>query len=196
MRLFTPTQSRRLNEVMGFLFLAAGILVLLSFASFHPSDPSWNTVSETKGAQNLIGPAGAWLADFFLQAFGLAAFVFPVLMFGLGWKWIRSEVLTAPAVKIFGSATLVFSACGAAALLPDWRMFDRTIMPGGAVGFLVAGMLRQSLNVAGAAVVLTTAPGTGGRPGGGVDVAAWATRAPPTTTTAASTKANHRRGSP
>ena len=157
MRLFTPTQSRRLNEVMGFLFLAAGILVLLSFASFHPSDPSWNTVSETKGAQNLIGPAGAWLADFFLQAFGLAAFVFPVLMFGLGWKWIRSEVLTAPAVKIFGSATLVFSACGAAALLPDWRMFDRTIMPGGAVGFLVAGMLRQSLNVAGAAVVLTTA---------------------------------------
>ena len=157
MRLFTPTQSRRLNEVMGFLFLAAGILVLLSFASFHPTDPSWNTVSETRAAENLIGPVGAWFADFFLQAFGLAAFVFPVLMFGLGWKWIRSEVLAAPAVKIFGSATLVVSCCGAAALLPDWRIFDRTIMPGGAVGFLVAGGLRNSLNLAGSAVVLATA---------------------------------------
>ena len=157
MRLFTPTQSRRLNEVMGFLFLAAGILVLLSFASFHPTDPSWNTVSETRAAQNLIGPAGAWFADFFLQAFGLAAFVFPVLMFGLGWKWIRSEVLAAPAVKIFGSATLVVSCCGVAALLPDWRIFDRTIMPGGAVGFLVSGVLRNSLNLAGSAVVLATA---------------------------------------
>ena len=142
---------------MGFLFLAAGILVLLSFASFHPADPSWNTVSETRAAQNLIGPAGSWFADFFLQAFGLAAFVFPVLMFGLGWKWIRSEVLAAPVIKIFGSATLVASCCGVAALLPDWRIFDRTIMPGGAVGFLAAGALRNSLNLAGSAVVLATA---------------------------------------
>ena len=141
---------------MGFLFLAAGILVLLSFASFHPIDPSWNTVTESRAAENLIGPVGAWLADFFLQTFGLAAFVFPVLMFGLGWKWIRSEVLIAPSAKILGSATLVMSVCGAAALLPDWRLFDRTIMPGGAVGFLVAGSLRHSLNLAGAAVILVT----------------------------------------
>ena len=115
---------------MGFLFLAAGILVLLSFASFHPTDPSWNTVSETRAAQNLIGPAGAWFADFFLQAFGLAAFVLPVLMFGLGWKWIRSEVLA-----------------------------------GGAVGFLVGGVLRNSLNLAGSAVVLATVPRAPARSG-------------------------------
>src|SRR5580658_8686454 len=91
MRLFTPTQSRRLNEAMGFLFLAAGILVLLSFASFHPSDPSLNTVTGSSLTNNLIGPFGAYLADLFLQTFGLAAFAFPVLMFALGWRWIRSE---------------------------------------------------------------------------------------------------------
>ncbi|HZL56424.1 MAG TPA: DNA translocase FtsK 4TM domain-containing protein, partial [Bryobacteraceae bacterium] len=156
MRLFTPTQSRRLNEVLGFVFLAAGILVLLSFASFHPADPSWNTVTESKAVENLIGPVGAWFADIFLQAFGLAAFVFPVLMFGLGWKWIRSEPLGAPVVKIVGSMALIASVCGAAALLPGWRMFDRAIMPGGTAGFLVAGVLRHSLNLAGAAVVLAT----------------------------------------
>src|SRR5258708_22061246 len=94
--LFTPPQSRRLNEVMGLLFLASGILVLLSFASFHPTDPSWNTVNRRVHTENLIGPIGAYMAHLFLQAFGLAAFLFPVLIFGLGWKWIRSEEISAP----------------------------------------------------------------------------------------------------
>jgi S-DNA-T family DNA segregation ATPase FtsK/SpoIIIE len=156
MRLFTPTQSKRLNEVAGFLFLAAGILALLSFASFHPTDPSWNTVSGAVPTENLIGPVGAWLADLFLQSFGLAAFVIPVLIFGLGWKWIRSESIAAPTAKLLGSAMLLASVCGAAGLLPDWRMFDHTILSGGAAGFLIAGWLRHALNTAGAAVVLAT----------------------------------------
>ena len=44
MTLFTPTPSKRLNEVTGFVLLSAGVLVLLSLASFHPGDPSWNNV--------------------------------------------------------------------------------------------------------------------------------------------------------
>jgi S-DNA-T family DNA segregation ATPase FtsK/SpoIIIE len=156
MRLFTPTQSKRLNEVMGFLFLASGILVLLSFASFHATDSSWNTATGRVHAENLIGPVGAYLADIFLQSFGLAAFLFPVLIFGLGWKWIRSEEISAPLIRLFGSTLLLLSACGAAALLPEWRLFEHTVLPGGAAGFLVAGFLRQGLNLAGAAVVLTT----------------------------------------
>src|ERR1700689_2279653 len=78
MRLFTPSQSKRLNEVTGFLFLAAGILFLLSMASFHPQDPSWNTVAGLVRTNNLVGPVGAPISDLFLQAFGLAAFLFPV----------------------------------------------------------------------------------------------------------------------
>src|SRR6202167_3019022 len=72
MRLFTPGQSKRLNEVTGFLFLAAGILFLLSMASFHPGDPSWDTVAGAVRTSNLIGPTGAHVADVFLQGFGLA----------------------------------------------------------------------------------------------------------------------------
>src|SRR6266581_2339430 len=100
MRLFTPGQSKRLNEVTGFLFLAAGILFLLSMASFHASDPSWNTVLGVVRTSNLVGPAGAHVADVFLQAFGLSAFLFPVLIFALGWKWIRSEAIEAPIIRL------------------------------------------------------------------------------------------------
>jgi S-DNA-T family DNA segregation ATPase FtsK/SpoIIIE len=157
MRLFTPSQSKRLNEVTGFLFLAAGILFLLSMASFHPRDPSWDTVAGLVRTSNLIGPVGAHIADVFLQSFGLAAFLLPVLIFALGWKWIRSEAVEAPVIKLLGSAALVASVCGAAALLPEWRLFDNTILLGGAAGLLVADSLTHALNPAGASVVLATA---------------------------------------
>ena len=156
MRLFTPGESKRLNEVTGFVLLAGGILFLLSMASFHPQDPSWNTVAGAVRTNNLIGPVGAHFADLFLQAFGLTAFLLPVLIFALGWKWIRSEAIEAPIIKLLGSVSMVLSACGTASLLPQWRVFEHSILLGGAAGFLVAGSLRHALNPIGAAVVLAT----------------------------------------
>ena len=156
MKLFTPTASRRLNEVTGLVFLAAGVLFLLSLASFHPGDPSWNHVGGNLTTHNLIGRFGAHLSDLLLQAFGLGAFLIPFLIFALSWKWMRSEATPAPAIKLIGSATLVASACGVAALLTSLRLFENTILPGGTAGFLLADSLKRSLNIAGAAVVLIT----------------------------------------
>src|SRR6202000_1117725 len=98
----------------------------------------------------------AHLSDLLLQAFGLGAFVLPLLVFALGWRWIRSQEISAPAIRIIGSITLIASACGVAALLPEWRMFSHTILPGGTAGFLLADTLKHSLNLAGTGVVLGT----------------------------------------
>jgi S-DNA-T family DNA segregation ATPase FtsK/SpoIIIE len=156
MRLLEPTPSKRLNEAAGFVFLAAGILFLLSMASYNQHDPSWNTVAGGVRTGNLIGPVGAYIADLFLQAFGVAAFLFPLFLFMLGWKWIRSEALSTPTIKLIGATVLLLSCCGAAALLPDWRLFGHAIPPGGAAGFLLADQLKRALNFSGAAVVLAT----------------------------------------
>src|ERR1039458_8374151 len=45
--------------------------------------------------RNLIGYPGAWFADLLLQGFGIGAFVFPIFLFGLAWKWVRSSDLVA-----------------------------------------------------------------------------------------------------
>ncbi|HVY94302.1 MAG TPA: DNA translocase FtsK 4TM domain-containing protein, partial [Bryobacteraceae bacterium] len=156
MTLFTPTPSRRLNEVTGFVFLATGVLILLSLVSFHAADPSWSHSTGNVPTRNLIGPFGAHISDVLLQAFGFGAYLFPCLVFALGWKWIRSEQTAAPVIKVIGSAMLVASACGVAALLPEWRVFDHTILPGGTAGFLLADTLRRKLNFLGAAVILVT----------------------------------------
>jgi S-DNA-T family DNA segregation ATPase FtsK/SpoIIIE len=157
MRLFTPGQSKRLNEVTGFVLLAGGILFLLSMASFRPQDPSWDTVTGFVRTTNLIGPVGAHVADVFLQTFGVCAFLFPILVFALGWRWIRSEAVEGPIIKLLGSASMVLSACGTASLLPAWRIFDGSIMLGGVAGYLVATSLKRAVNPTGSAVILATA---------------------------------------
>lgn len=136
--------------------MAIGLLVLLSLASYQPLDPSWDTVGGAAGTRNLIGPVGAHFADLLLQALGLGAFIFPILIFSLAWKWVRSEEVTAPLVRLFGSATLLLSSCASLAMLPDWHVFDGAIMPGGTTGLLLAELLKQSFHAAGTGVLLAT----------------------------------------
>jgi len=47
---------------------------------------------------------------------------------------------------------MVLSACGAAGLLPDWRLFEHTILPAARPRFLVAEVLRPRAESGGAAL--------------------------------------------
>ena len=153
MRLFTSSTSKRLNEVTGFLLLALGLLVLLGLASYHVTDPSWDTAAGFTKPQNLTGAIGAFAADLLLQGFGGAAFLFPVLAFVLGWKWLRSENIEAPFIKLVGFVLLFLSACAAAGLSPEFRIFEKAIPLGGATGVVAADLLKSALNFPGAVIV-------------------------------------------
>jgi len=89
MKLLSPTERTRFNEVTGFLLLSMGLVILLSLVSYHTQDPSWNTAAGSRPL-NLAGYPGAWLSDVLSATFGAAAFLFPLLAFLLSWKWIRS----------------------------------------------------------------------------------------------------------
>ena len=99
MKFLSPTPQKRINELVGLLLLSLGLVVLLSLASYHAQDPSWNTAAAARPV-NLIGYPGAWLSDLLLQGFGIGAFLFPVFLFGLAWKWVRSEQVEAGAFKL------------------------------------------------------------------------------------------------
>jgi DNA segregation ATPase FtsK/SpoIIIE, S-DNA-T family len=155
MKLLSPTPHKRLNEITGFLLLAAGLVMLLSLISYHAFDPSLDTASSARPL-NLVGYPGSYLSDFFFQMFGAAAFLFPLLTFLLAWRWIRSEEIEAGAVKLAGTLTLTLSACAALSFAP-WRLFSGNIDIGGTLGFAIATYLVDSLNLAGALVVTATA---------------------------------------
>ena len=65
MKLLSPTEHPRLNEVTGFLQLSLGLVILLSLVSYHAEDPSWSTATNSRPL-NLIGYPGAYLADVLL----------------------------------------------------------------------------------------------------------------------------------
>src|SRR5579863_2321439 len=80
-RIFTPTNNRRLNELIGFLLCISALLLFLALASYSPLDPSLNSASVLTGsraARNWVGLFGALISDLALQCWGIGAFLLPV----------------------------------------------------------------------------------------------------------------------
>ncbi len=66
--------------------VAVCLYLLFALASFSIDDPGWRTTGSVSGdVRNLMGPAGAWVADVFLLLFGYMAFVFPFMLAYRAW---------------------------------------------------------------------------------------------------------------
>jgi S-DNA-T family DNA segregation ATPase FtsK/SpoIIIE len=132
------------------------MLLLLSLVSYHAQDSSWDTAGPRVRPLNLVGPFGAHLADLLLQCFGAAAFLFPFLAFAAGWKWIRSELIDTPIIRLLGFSLFLGCFSAAISLVPNATIFEHLIPVGGIVGMLLADKLRENLNLIGSAVVSAT----------------------------------------
>jgi DNA segregation ATPase FtsK/SpoIIIE, S-DNA-T family len=146
--------SERLAELVGFLLLILGLLVLCSLVSYSPADPSWDASGQAAGViHNWIGLMGAYGADFLGQLLGWPAFVIPVSLFFVGFRLIRTRPLEAPRSKLFGLVLLILSLGALLQLFPYTPQIHGVIHGSGLVGYLVAIGLVNVLNPLGAAIV-------------------------------------------
>jgi DNA segregation ATPase FtsK/SpoIIIE, S-DNA-T family len=157
-RILSPTENKRLNELVGFVGLSLAVLLALSLLSYSPHDASFDVSAPTAGpARNWIGPVGAHLADIFFQFCGFAAFLFPVGMFVVAMRWFRSHVLDGPVAKLMGFAMLVASLSAELMLTQIASGFPPNVRgalpPGGLLGTVLAGALRAAFNPIGANLV-------------------------------------------
>ena len=155
MRFLTPTGNKRLNELIGFLCLTLATLIALSLFSYSPRDASWNVsapAAENGATANWIGPVGAYCADEIFALMGFAAFLIPIGICILGWKWFRSRAFQSQTATLIGYGLLLLSLPALLALIhfPDVR---GAIPGGGFVGTLTAGALRSGFNWGGAFAV-------------------------------------------
>jgi S-DNA-T family DNA segregation ATPase FtsK/SpoIIIE len=153
-RFLTPTDNKRLNELIGFLFMTLAVLVALSLISYSPHDVAFNVSAPPADgplAHNWIGPVGAYGADFLFQIFGFAAFLLPVAILILGWKWFRSRAINSQLATIFGYMLLLLSL---PSLLSLWHFPEvRGLPPGGMLGSLLSGSLQAGFNFWGASLI-------------------------------------------
>lgn len=169
MGFLAPTAHPRLNEAVGLMLLGLALLLILSLFSYHPMDPSLNVSRHLAGqdsVHNFIGKFGSILADLLLTAFGYTSFLLPVIFSIFGWRWLRSQDIHAPAVKIFGLVCLAGSGCLLLALLfsqpvtVGWSIRGGEVVgtggaakAGGVVGDLLAEWLQGRFNWAGACIL-------------------------------------------
>jgi DNA segregation ATPase FtsK/SpoIIIE, S-DNA-T family len=160
----TPTRNRPLNMLLGVLLIVAAALLLLSLATYHPSDPSFNSSTGVVGphaVRNWIGPSGAYVSDLLLQTFGITAFCFPLWLGGLGWVWVRSQSNGTAWLRWTGVILTLAFLPAVIGLIP-WHWHWRHAMPvEGVTGRLIADLLMGSLNLTGAWIVASV-PAAGG----------------------------------
>jgi len=152
-RFLTPTDNKRLNELIGFLCIVFAILVALALISYSPRDVSLN-VSAAPGengvmTRNWIGPVGAYCADLIFQVFGFAAFLLPVAISILGWRWFRSRSVDSQTATVVGYILMLLSL---PALLCLWNLpgIRGAVPPGGLLGSVISSELRSGFNMWGA----------------------------------------------
>jgi S-DNA-T family DNA segregation ATPase FtsK/SpoIIIE len=83
---------RRTMEAVGVALILLGLAYLMALLSADSNDPSFNHAVDDP-ARNLLGLPGAYIADFALQALGLAAAVPAAALVAWGWRLIRTRAM-------------------------------------------------------------------------------------------------------
>jgi S-DNA-T family DNA segregation ATPase FtsK/SpoIIIE len=143
------------------MLVLAGLL-LLSLASYAPSDPSFDTVGGlgasiagmARPAHNWTGLIGAYFADAMLQILGVAAFFLPLLLVRLGVCWMQSKPAGSPLANLMGIALWVLFAPAAFGLLPGEPLWHNALPLAGLSGRFVADAMVHLLNLPGASIVV------------------------------------------
>jgi S-DNA-T family DNA segregation ATPase FtsK/SpoIIIE len=154
-RFLTPTENKRLNELIGFLCVTTSVLLALSLLSYNPHDAAFNVSAAAAGAdavRNWIGPVGSYTADLCFQVFGFAAFLLPVALGILGYRWFRGQAVDSQWATLGGYALLLLSLPSLLSMihLPEVR---GSIPAGGLLGGAVSHGLQRGFNFWGAVLV-------------------------------------------
>ena len=155
----TSTVTRTVRESALWVFGAVAIILLLALMTYHPDDPGFShTGSGGMRLHNQIGAAGAWFADLSFYLAGMPAFLFPAMVFGIGWMLFAARFTNAPldrvvlATRTAGFLLALLTSCGLATLHffhPDLRE-----SAGGILGQLIGNGLESALGLLGATLLM------------------------------------------
>ena len=156
---------RRLREGLFILMSFLAVFVAIAVATYHNTDPSWSGLVQTDLVENAAGRAGAWIADIVLYVFGYFAYILPMVMSLLMWRWSRADSVDEEqpyhyrllAMKIAGVILLFCGFQGMASLHIHAHINWLPFTAGGVIGNLVGFQLAKLFNVLGTTLLLLSA---------------------------------------
>jgi len=100
-RNITDFLKKRFIELIGVILIFCCVLLAISFFSYSPDDPTLVYGPENIAINNLLGIYGGLVADFLLQAFGLAAFLILISIVIWGISLIVKKEINGILFKFF-----------------------------------------------------------------------------------------------
>ncbi len=142
--------------------IAVAVVALMLFASlisYNPEDPGFSFASGSSATSNLIGRAGAWVADVLFFLFGGPAYLFPLMAATACWLMFRQRDV-APSrantlVRLGGFVLMLVASCALATL--HFHSDALRQSGGGVVGSLAGQSLANSFNFLGATLLMLAA---------------------------------------
>ena len=156
MKFLSFAQIPRVRELMGILCLVAFLAVVLSLATFDPTDPSWNAASPADPPHNAIGRVGASLSDLGYQSFGLSIWLLPAVLLTAGVRALRLRHIGPPVSRAVGYGLAAVSLSGFFTMAGPHVAWQGSFEIGGVAGLLIATTLTRYLNPAGTLILLGT----------------------------------------
>ncbi len=133
---------RRMMELVGSGFAAAGVLLLLALFTYSPGDPSLNHATGS-APHNMLGTPGAYISDLLLQTFGLAIILVPVALITWGVRMVRTYHLGFFGLRLSLMLLALLMMSVACVGLGDVGGAATHAGPGGLVGLALVGRFRE-----------------------------------------------------
>jgi S-DNA-T family DNA segregation ATPase FtsK/SpoIIIE len=151
--------GHRIREGLVIIAAATGLFLLVSFATYHNTDPGWLGTGVKNHIANWGGRVGAFLADVLLSLFGYVAYLFPpLIVFGcwaaLQTRYDLNQKKTDGLVKWFGFVLIIICACGLANFLLPVRGYHLPTTSGGIAGDVIGSSLLHTFNPMGGLLFL------------------------------------------
>lgn len=143
------------TDVQGVLFLAIALFLTTSLASYHPLDPSLNSLGQ-EPIQNYCGYVGAFISDFLFQIFGWGSWLFVIINLKYSFSSFcgKNKFIK---ITYFVEALFLITVCGLlASFWPSARFFQDHILIGGILGQMIQDGLGSLVHKAGSFIILVS----------------------------------------
>jgi S-DNA-T family DNA segregation ATPase FtsK/SpoIIIE len=137
--------ARRLTDLAGLAFGAAGLGLALALVTYDAKDPSFNTAASGEGVHNYLGAFGAYTSDLLLQTLGLAAFLFAAAFLTWGYRILRRRPLPPMSLRLPLTLAGVLAGAVAFARIPSPGFLGTGAYLGGSAGALIFNAIGNHL---------------------------------------------------
>jgi len=155
--------GNRLREGLLLVSIATALFLLVSFMTYHTTDPGWLSTGVKGHILNWGGRVGSFVSDVFLSFFGYIAYLFPPMMVFAAWVGLqknlqqsRLRVSSDFIFKTLGLIMLIMSSCGLANRMFSFEASALPITAGGILGDLIGSGLTETFNLVGTLLLLVT----------------------------------------